>query len=59
MNGTRAAPGEAQAIDVIATHAPDLPDVLAQGLREGWAFVCLDGTLISCTRASAPVGGGS
>jgi hypothetical protein len=35
-----------EAIDVIAVHAPDLSDVLARGLREGWAFVCLDSTLI-------------
>ena len=43
-----------EAIDVIAAHAPDLPDVLAQALREGWTFVCLDGTLITSTRCSAP-----
>jgi len=43
-----------EAIDVIAAHAPELPEVLARGLREGWAFVCLDGTLIACTRSSAP-----
>jgi hypothetical protein len=43
-----------EAIDVIAGHTPDLPDVLAEGLRQGWAFVCLDGTLVPCTRASAP-----
>lgn len=42
-----------EAIDVIAAQAPDLPDVLADGLRQGWAFVCLDGTLIPCTRVSA------
>jgi len=42
-----------EAIDVIADQAPDLPDVLADGLRHGWAFVCLDGTLIPCTRVSA------
>jgi hypothetical protein len=33
--------------------APDLHDVLDQGLDQGWGFVCLDGTLISCTRSSA------
>jgi len=43
-----------EAIDVIAAQAPELPDVLAEGLREGWAFVCLDGTLIPATRVSAP-----
>jgi hypothetical protein len=43
-----------EAIDVIASHAPDLPDVLARGLRQGWAFVCLDGTLIPSTGCSAP-----
>jgi hypothetical protein len=42
-----------EGIDVIATHAPDLHDVLAHGLDQGWAFVCLDGTLIPCTRSSA------
>jgi len=45
-----------EAIDVIAAHASELPDVLTEGLREGWAFVCLDGTLIPSTRCSAPVG---
>ena len=43
-----------EAIDVIAAHAPDLDDVLAHGLQEGWPFVCLDGTLIASTRCSAP-----
>jgi hypothetical protein len=43
-----------EAIDVIAAHAPDLPEVLAHGLAEGWGFVCLDGTLIPSTRSSAP-----
>jgi len=43
-----------EAIDVIAAQAPELPDVLAAGLRQGWAFVCLDGTLIPSTRVSAP-----
>ena len=43
-----------EAIDVIADQAPDLPDVLAEGLRQGWAFVCLDGTLVPSTRVSAP-----
>jgi len=43
---------------VIAAHAPDLPDVLAHGLDEGWAFVCLDGTLNASTRSSAPSAAG-
>jgi DDE superfamily endonuclease len=28
------------------------PDVLAQGLLEGWEFVCLDGTLIPTVRSA-------
>ena len=43
-----------EAIDVIAAQAPALHDVLAEGLQEGWAFVCLDGTLITSTRCAAP-----
>ncbi len=42
-----------EGIDVIAAQAPDLHDVLDQGLDAGWALVCLDGTLIFCTRSSA------
>jgi hypothetical protein len=42
-----------EGIDVIAAHAPDLSEVLAQGLREGWSFVCLDGTLIATDRCTA------
>lgn len=42
-----------EGIDVIAAHAPDLAEVLAQALREGWSFVCLDGTLIATDRCSA------
>jgi hypothetical protein len=42
-----------EAIDVIAGHAPELPEVLAEGLRQGWAFACLDGTLIASTRSAA------
>lgn len=42
-----------EGIDVIAAHAPDLADVLAQALREGWEFVCLDGTLIATDRCRA------
>lgn len=43
-----------EAIDVIAGHCPQLSDVSARGLREGWAFVCLDGTLIATSRSLAP-----
>lgn len=43
-----------EAIDVIAARAPELHDVLAQGLDQGWSFVCLDGTLITATRCAAP-----
>ena len=42
-----------EAIDVIARQAPELPEVLAEGLRAGWSFVCLDGTLIASTRSAA------
>jgi hypothetical protein len=41
-----------EGIDVIAAHAPDLHDVLDQGLEDGWEFVCLDGTLIPTVRSS-------
>lgn len=47
-----------EGIDVIAAHAPELPDVLAQGLAQGCGFVCLDGTLIASTRSSAPAESG-
>ena len=42
-----------EGVDVIARHAPDLRDVLADGMEAGWEFVCLDGTLIVSTRSSA------
>lgn len=42
-----------EGIDVIAAQAPELPDVLAHGIDQGWGFVCLDGTLIPATRCSA------
>lgn len=42
-----------EAIDVIAAHAPDLPEVLTAGSEAGWGFVCLDGTLIESSRSSA------
>jgi len=41
-----------EGIDVIAVRAPELADVLAQALREGWQFVCLDGTLIATNRCT-------
>ena len=41
-----------EALDVIAAHAPDLPDVLEAGHQDGWAFVALDGTLIETTRSA-------
>ena len=43
-----------EAIDVIAAHAPDLPEVLAHGLQQGWTFCCLHGTLIPSVRSAAP-----
>jgi hypothetical protein len=43
-----------EGIDVIAGHAPDLPDVLAAADEQGLDFVCLDGTLIPSTRCSTP-----
>ena len=39
---------------MIAAQAPELHEVLAQGLREGWGYVFLDGTLIASTRSPAP-----
>ena len=42
-----------EAIDVIAEQAPDLSEVLDQARAAGWAFVCLDGTLIETSRSSA------
>jgi hypothetical protein len=42
-----------EAIDVIAEQAPDLSTVLAAGREAGWAFLCLDGTLIETSRSSA------
>lgn len=42
-----------EAIDVIASRGPTLSEVLTSGHRSGWAFVCLDGTLIETTRCSA------
>ena len=42
-----------EGIEVIAKHVPDLPEVLARGIADGWAFVCLDGTLIHTDRCRA------
>ena len=42
-----------EGIDVIAARAPELADVLGRALREGWEFVCLDGTLIVTDRCTA------
>jgi hypothetical protein len=42
-----------EALEVIAAHAPDLPEVLETGREEQWGFVALDGTLIETTRSSA------
>lgn len=39
-----------EAINVISAHAPQLAQVLKHGLEEGWAFVCLYGTLIETDR---------
>lgn len=47
-----------EAIDVIAEHVPELADVLAHGLEQGWEFVCLDGTLIPTARSSRKSGAG-
>ena len=41
-----------EALDVIADRAPDLHDVLERGLAEGWAHVCLDGTLLATDRCA-------
>jgi DDE superfamily endonuclease len=43
-----------EALAVLAAQAPTLTDVLARGLKEGWAFVALDGTLIESIRSSTP-----
>lgn len=42
-----------EAIDVIADQQPELSTVLQVGREAGWAFVCLDGTLIESARSSA------
>lgn len=43
-----------EAIDVIADHAPTLPQVLERAKTRDWPFVCLDGTLIPTTKNAAP-----
>ena len=41
-----------EALDVIADRLPDLHEVLERGLAEGWAYLCLDGTLLSTDRCA-------
>jgi DDE superfamily endonuclease len=42
-----------EALDIIAAHAPDLEDVLAQARAAGLPFVCLDGTPVPTDRVAA------
>ena len=42
-----------EALDVIATHAPGLDDVLDRAHAAGLPFVCLDGTLVRTDRVAA------
>jgi hypothetical protein len=44
-----------EGITVLAAHAPDLPDVLAERLAAGDTHVILDGTLIRTTRVAGKV----
>jgi len=44
-----------EGLDVIAAHAPDLAQVLADARRTGVLFLCLDGTLIPTDRIAARV----
>src|SRR4051794_19943778 len=44
-----------EGLDVIAAHAPDLAQVLAEAHRTGVLFLCLDGTLIPTDRIAARV----
>jgi DDE superfamily endonuclease len=44
-----------EGLKVIAAHAPDLDQVLADARATGVAFVCLDGTLIPTDRVAARV----
>lgn len=41
-----------EGLDVIAKHAPDLHEVLAEGREQGWAHTCLDGTLVPTSRSA-------
>ena len=43
-----------EAIDVIAAHAPTLPEVLQRATAQNWPFLCLDGTLIETTKLAIP-----
>lgn len=47
-----------EALDVVADHAPDLHEVLAEQHAHGAAFLCLDGTLIATTAVHIPAGQG-
>jgi hypothetical protein len=44
-----------EGLEVIASHAPDLHDVLAAERAAGTAYLCLDGTLIPTDRVAARV----
>jgi DDE superfamily endonuclease len=44
-----------EGLDVIAAHAPDLAQVVADARRAGVVFLCLDGTLIPTDRIAARV----
>src|SRR3954469_11130712 len=44
-----------EGLDVIAAHAPDLAQVVADARRAGVVFLCLDGTLIPTDRVAARV----
>jgi hypothetical protein len=44
-----------EGLDVIAGHAPDLTQVLADARRAGVVFLCLDGTLIRTDRVAVRV----
>jgi hypothetical protein len=44
-----------EGLEVIAAHAPDLAQVVADARRAGVVFLCLDGTLIPSDRVAARV----
>ena len=46
-----------EALDVVASKAPDLPETLARLRDQGEPFVCLDGTLIRTDRVAAHTSG--